>query len=58
MKQIVQMRFIDVRGERYLRLTDVMTFIRELGGGEETDVRNRLNEAASNLLRQAPKVKP
>ena len=45
------LRFVDVRGVRYLRLDDVAAFIRELGGGEETDVRSRLNEAADNLVR-------
>ena len=42
-------RYVDVRGARYLRLEDVATFIRELGGGEETDVRGRLDEAAKHL---------
>jgi hypothetical protein len=51
-QQIAQLRFVEVRGERYLRLDDVVAFVRELGGGEETDVRNRLNEAANNLLRK------
>jgi hypothetical protein len=46
-----EFRFVRVRGERYLRLDDVASFIRDLGGTEETDVRNRLNEAAENLLR-------
>ena len=46
-----QLRFVDVRDVRYLRLEDVAAFIRELGGGEETDVRHRLAEqAAKNLL--------
>ena len=44
------LRFVDVRGARYLRVDDVAAFIRELGGTEETDVRNRLNEAADHLL--------
>ena len=45
-----QLRFVDVHDARYLRLEDVAAFIRELGGGEETDVRNRLDQAAKNLL--------
>lgn len=45
-----QLRFVDVREVRYLRLEDVAAFICELGGGEETDVRWRLEEAAKNLL--------
>ena len=51
MKQIAKLRYVEVRGERYLRLEDVASFVRELGGAEETDVRNRLNEAANKLLR-------
>lgn len=42
--------FVEVRGVRYLRLDDVARFIRELGGSEETDVRNRLQQAAERLL--------
>ena len=45
-----QLRFVDIRDARYLRLEDVGAFIRELGGGEETDVRQRLDQAAKNLL--------
>ncbi len=36
--------------DRYLRVEDVADFIRSLGATEETDVRNRLNQAADNLL--------
>lgn len=43
------LRYVTVRGVRYLRVDDVAAYIRELGGGEETDVRNRLKEAARNL---------
>lgn len=46
------MRYVEVRGVRYLRLEDVATFIRELSGGEETDVRNRLKEAAHQIERK------
>jgi hypothetical protein len=45
-----QLRFVDIRDVRYLRLEDVAAFIRELGGGEETDVRHRLDQAAKTLL--------
>ena len=44
-----RLRFVEVRGARYLHIDDVSAFVRELGGGEETDVRNRLNEAADRL---------
>lgn len=43
-------RYVDVHGVRYLRLDDVTTFIRELGGSEETDMHNRLQQAAERLL--------
>jgi len=45
-----QLRVIEVNGHRYLRIEDVAAFVRELGGGEETDVKNRLEEAAAGLL--------
>lgn len=45
----MDMRFIEVRGVRYLHAEDVVEFIAELGATEETDVRNRLNEAARNI---------
>jgi hypothetical protein len=57
MKQTAKLRYVEVRGERYLRLADVAAYVRELGDGEETDVRNRLNEAANQLL-CSQKVKP
>ena len=42
-------RFVVIRGVRYLHVDDVADFIREIGGAEETDVQRRLNEAANNL---------
>ena len=50
-------RFVEVRGVKYLRLGDVAAFLRELGGSEETDVRNRLDEAGSPNHRQGDAVK-
>jgi hypothetical protein len=47
-------RFVVVRGVRYLRIDDVAAFVRELGGGEETDVRRRLHEAADSLVADRP----
>jgi hypothetical protein len=52
MNPLFQLRVIEVNGHRYLRIDDVAAFVRELGGGEETDVRNRLNEAADQLLKR------
>lgn len=42
-------RCVEVRGVRYLRVDDVIAFLRELGSTEETDVRNRLDEAARRI---------
>lgn len=47
------LRFVEVRGVRYLRLDDVAAFVRDLGDGEETDVRRRLAAAADSLLQEA-----
>jgi hypothetical protein len=44
-----EVRFVEVRGTRYLRAEDVEDLIRELGSGEETDVRKRLEEAVARL---------
>lgn len=35
----------------YLLLDDVAEFLRDLGSTEETDVRNRLEEAADNVMK-------
>lgn len=50
MNEKFKFRYVTVRGVRYLHIDDVAMFIRELGGGEETDVRKRLNEGADNIL--------
>lgn len=53
-------RFVVVRGVQYLRVDDVVAYIRELGSGEDIDVRNRLNEGAQSLtpLEPTEEVKP
>lgn len=43
-------RFVTVKGKTYLLKEDVAEIIREVAGGEETDVRNRLEELAYNLF--------
>lgn len=48
---IHSMRFVKVSGAMYLRVEDVASFIQEIASGEETDVRNRMKEAADNLVR-------
>lgn len=51
--EAVKMRFVTIKGVKYLRIEDVVNFIREMAGAEEeTDVRNRFNEAASNLMKR------
>lgn len=50
-------RFKTVHGVRYLRAEDVAKFIAELASTEETDVRNRFNEAAFNLIGSKKKEK-
>jgi hypothetical protein len=47
------MRFVVVKGVKYLRAEDVAAYVREAAGREETDVRNRLNEAAAKLDERA-----
>lgn len=44
-------RTVVVRGNVYLRVEDVAAYLVECGSGEETDVRNRLKEAAKAVLR-------
>jgi hypothetical protein len=47
------LRFVKVRGTRYLRLDDVAALVRALGDGEATAVRKRLAAAADSLLEEA-----
>lgn len=47
-------RSVTVQGTRYLRLDDVATYVEMLGSTEETDVRNRLQQAAILLLAGKP----
>jgi hypothetical protein len=47
----VDIRYVKANGTTYLRAEDVATYIRNIAGGEETDVRNRMNEAANNILK-------
>lgn len=45
-----QIRFVEVRGVRYLRAEDVRQYILAIAASEVVDVRNRLAEAAENLM--------
>lgn len=50
MTEIKPVRFVKTSlGVVYLRKEDVVDFLRDFAATEETDVRNRLNEAASNI---------
>lgn len=48
----INIRSVFVNGRHYLRAEDVSSYIQELAGAEETDTRNRLIEAARNLLQK------
>lgn len=50
---MMNLRIITVRDVKYIRAEDVAEYIRELAATEETDTRNRLEQAAANL--EAPK---
>lgn len=52
---IEKIRYLPFRGAVYLRDEDVAEFIVDLGSREETDVRNRLNEAAAHLSQMSRK---
>lgn len=43
-------RYVKVKGVKYLRLEDVVRMIREIGETEEVDVRNRFEECFSGEL--------
>jgi hypothetical protein len=43
------MRYVKTKDAVYFRAEDVAALLRELGATEETDVRNRLEEAARNV---------
>ena len=44
------MRYIRANGATYFRAEDVAAYIRSLGATEDTDVRTRLNAAASEVI--------
>lgn len=45
----MNVRYVVVKGEKYLRAEDVANYLRELASTEETDTRNRLCAAAQSL---------
>lgn len=49
MSERVQMQFVTVKGKVYIAKESIAEYILEIAGGEETDVRDRLEEAVRNL---------
>jgi len=49
----MNIRHVVIKKAVYLRVEDVAEYIRELGGSEETDVRNRLKKAADIISQSA-----
>lgn len=45
----IPLRVIKIKNEIYIRNEDIVKYIYELAGSEETDVRERLNTAANNI---------
>lgn len=43
------MRFVTVKNVRYVRIEDVVEYIREMAATEDADVRERFEKAAMNL---------
>ncbi len=59
-RNLRNVRFVVLHGACYMRTEDVANFIRDVASGEDTDVRNRLDQAAASLsksgaLATAPK---
>ena len=52
--KMFNIRHVNIKGITYLRAEDVVSYIQEIAATEETDVRNRLNEAANNLRKGTP----
>ena len=45
-------RYIKANQNLYLKIDDVIDYLIELGSGEETDVRNRIYQAAEFIKQQ------
>lgn len=46
----IDIRFVTVKGNTYLLKEDVANIIREVAGSEETDVNERFDQLARNLM--------
>ncbi len=51
-------RFVEVKGVKYLRAEDVAEMIRDMAATEETDVRNRFHAVAAELTAPAVEETP
>lgn len=51
---VENVRFVTVKGVRYLRDEDVSALINDVGATEPTDTRTRLEELARNILKPVP----
>jgi hypothetical protein len=49
MTEQIQFRFLKKNDSIYIRKEDVINYLLEIAAAEETDVLNRLNQAASNI---------
>jgi hypothetical protein len=50
----MNIRYVEVKGNVYLRAEDVYTFLTTLAYSEDIDTRKRIEEAAMNLLNKKP----
>jgi len=46
----IRIRFVVVRGVRYLRIEDVVAFVQDLAATEDPNARRRIEQAASHLM--------
>ena len=49
----MNLRVVKVKDVVYIRVDDVIKYLQEIGATEETDVRNRLEEAGKNFRKSA-----
>lgn len=43
------LRFVNVKGQSYVRVEDMVAYLREIAGSEATDVRKRFESAAYSI---------
>lgn len=47
----MRVRYVNLRGNRYIRAEDVARYVAEIAATEETDTKRRLLDAADRLVR-------